>query len=213
MSPALAYGRHRGPLRSGSRLAAVAVTLYRRDDQWWIPTTLRPRFLKHHGGQICLPGGRVEAGEDICEAARREFHEELGIECDVTRFCGELSTQFVYASNNRVHPTVMVIEPPTQCWKPDPGEVEEVLEIPLATVLNSRYKTTLIREKSVRRDGEVLDAMSFRAPAFRTEFARTTASQPVHRGDGMSDVRPLASRMIWGATAMILDELAQLLLD
>ena len=199
MSPALAYGRHRGPIRSGSRLAAVAVTLFHRDNLWWVPTTLRPGFLKHHGGQVCLPGGRVEADEDVCAAARREFHEELGVECRATHFCGELSTHYVYASDNRVHPVVMIIDPPTEPWKPDPSEVEQVIEIPLRSLLLAHCRTTVIREKTVRQGDTVVDVMSFRAPAF------VTGAQ------GLALPELATGPVIWGATAMMLDELAHLL--
>ncbi len=199
MSPALAYGRHCGPIRTRSRLAAVAVTLFRRDNMWWVPTTLRPKFLKHHGGQICLPGGRVEADENVCDAARREFQEELGIECRPTHLCGELSTQYVYASDNRVHPVVMIIDAPTEPWKPDPNEVEQVIEIPLRSLLLANCRTTVIREKSVRQGDQVVDVMSFRAPAFVTDF------------DGWASPEQAPEPVIWGATAMMLDELAHLL--
>lgn len=199
MSPTLAYGRHRGPIRNGSRLAAVAVSLYRRDNQWWLPTTLRPKFLTHHGGQICLPGGRVESGEDVCRAAQREFHEELGVECRVNRVCGELSTQYVYASDNRVHPVVMIIDAPTQPWKPDPGEVEQVFEIPLRSLLTDDSRISVIRQKTVWRDDQIVGVMSFRAPAFVTDFE---VPQTPDRSTGP---------VIWGATAMMLDQLAQLL--
>ncbi len=210
MTPALAYGRHQGPFRQASRLAAVAVTLYQRNSRWWIPLTLRPQFLKHHAGQICLPGGRVESGEDVYGAALREFREELGVSCQVTRFCGELATQYVYASDNRVHPIVAIVETPDCDWCPDPGEVAEVIEVPLATLLDTRNRTTLVREKPVRNGDQVVDRMSFRAPAFRTRDARTmTCDTQADRLE--ATVTPLASRLIWGATAIILDELAQLL--
>ena len=76
----LSYGRHRGPARVASRLAAVAVMLYQEPNgEWTIPLTLRPASLQHHGGQVCLPGGRVEPDEEVYAAAVREFEEELGI--------------------------------------------------------------------------------------------------------------------------------------
>ena len=72
MAPSLAYGRHRGPAYRGSRVAAVAIAMYRDAEQRWvIPLTKRPESLQHHGGQICLPGGRVEAGE--ANTLKREF--------------------------------------------------------------------------------------------------------------------------------------------
>lgn len=211
MAPALAYGRHRGPARSGSRVAAVALTLFRRDQQWWIPLTLRPEFLKHHGGQICLPGGRVEPGEGIVEAAVREYHEELGVECEVLRCCGELTTQYIYASDNRVHPVVLLSALPRQAWRPDPCEVAEVIEMPLVELLRERTRTTLIREKTVHRDGQPVGRFAFRAPAFHTRTARAVVDPAIARSRLDVKVTPLSSRLVWGATAMMLDQLARLL--
>jgi 8-oxo-dGTP pyrophosphatase MutT (NUDIX family) len=189
VAPSLSYGRHRGPASLSSRVAAVALTLFQDDQrQWMIPLTLRPRCLQHHGGQVCLPGGRVEPQEDLYNAALREFEEELGIEPRVIRRCGELSRQYVYASDNLVHPIVLVIEPPQQPWRPDPTEVEQVIVLPLAELLDRGCRGEMLREYQVRSGDQVLDTLAFRAAAF------------VHRG-----------HKIWGATAMILDQLVQLL--
>ncbi len=185
MAPALAYGRHRGPARRGSRIAAVAVTLYQdAGGQWMLPLTLRPDAITHHAGQISLPGGRLEPGETNEEAAVREFEEELGIRPSIRQRCGELSTQFVHASDHRVHPVVLVIEPPRTPWQPDPAEVDEVIELPLATLLNPGARFETVQRKPLVRDGRTVDELTFRTPAFQ--------------------IHP---RPIWGATAVILDEL------
>lgn len=188
MTPSLAYGRHRGPSSAGARRAAVAVALYEGADGWTIPLTLRPTALQHHGGQVCLPGGRVERGEQVREAALREFEEELGIRPRVMVDAGWLSTQYVYASDNLVHPLVFTIEPPDRGWKPDPIEVAEVIPLPLAAIADPKCRVKLTRERSVRRAGRVVGQLSFRAAAIR------------HEG-----------HEIWGATAMILEELARIL--
>ena len=217
--PELSYGRHRGPARPQSRLAAVAVTLYCCPVQGWvIPLTLRPQSLQHHAGQVCFPGGRVEADETMSEAAFREFREELGVDANITTCCGQLSPQYVYASDNLVHPVVAIIEPP-EPWDPDPVEVAEVITLPLERLshvmaggqakhvqvrqdssgnedLNSaepneppedlpRY---VIKQRRVVADTSEIDQLRFRAPAV------------THQG-----------HQIWGATALILDQLAQVL--
>jgi 8-oxo-dGTP diphosphatase len=37
-------------------------------------------------GAWCLPGGKVDFGQTVEEAMRREVHEETGLTCDSTRF-------------------------------------------------------------------------------------------------------------------------------
>ena len=212
--PELSYGRHRGPARPQSRIAAVAVTLYHCPTQGWvIPLTLRPMNLQHHAGQICLPGGRVEAGETMFEAAFREFREELGVDSKVTTFCGQLSTQYVYASDNLVHPVVAVIEHPGT-WNPDPVEVAQVISLPLSRLeamvpeLSSKNAmgsfsgkvsksvdakccgSQVIKQRGVMVDTGEVDQLRFRAPALRHQ-----------------------DHQIWGATALILDQLVRVLHD
>jgi 8-oxo-dGTP pyrophosphatase MutT (NUDIX family) len=51
-------------------LAAVMLLLYRRGGAWHVPLTQRPAKLVRHGGQISLPGGRIEPGETPDAAAR-----------------------------------------------------------------------------------------------------------------------------------------------
>ncbi len=189
MAPALAYGRHRGPATPASRLAAVAVAVYQdRSGQWTVPLTLRPTSLKHHGGQVCLPGGRIEAGEQARDAAVREFEEELGVAVKISQHCGELSTQYVYASDNLVSPVVFIMEPPKGAWRPDPVEVAKVIPLPLSVLSDRSRRIAVTRSRSVRFSGTEVGQFQFRAKAIR------------HDG-----------HEIWGATALILEELAQIL--
>lgn len=187
--PELSYGRHRGPANLDSRIAAVVIALYAdAEGEWTIPLTLRPSSLQHHGGQICLPGGQVELEENILQAGLREFEEELGVRPELICCCGELSTQYVYASDNLVHPLVVLIQPPTQPWKPDPLEVEKVIPLHLSVLLNASSRTRLVKQRSVRMAGQEVGRLSFRAPA-------------IEHGE----------HVIWGATALILDQLARIL--
>ena len=189
MLPQLAYGRHRGPVPLGTRLAAVAVALYHDPRMGWtVPLTLRPRTLQHHAGQICLPGGQIEPDEDPLTAAIREFEEELGIRPIVHSHCGELSTQYVYASKNLVHPVVVVVETPDRTWSPDPVEVQQVITLPLSILEDARHRREIVRRRAVRVAGREVDQLVFRAAAIE-----------------------LDNQLVWGATALILDQLAQIL--
>jgi len=118
-----------------ARAAAVLVLLYPQEDGWHLPLTLRPSHLADHAGQVSLPGGAIEPGETGREAAIREFHEELGAPGLPIDLLGRLSPLFVAASNFHVEPWVGVTDARPN-WFPNPAEVDELLEVPLAHLLD-----------------------------------------------------------------------------
>jgi 8-oxo-dGTP pyrophosphatase MutT (NUDIX family) len=50
----------------------------------------RAAGLNRHASQWALPGGRLDAGESPVDAARRELHEELGVDLDESSVLGLL---------------------------------------------------------------------------------------------------------------------------
>lgn len=189
LAPSLAYGRHRGPAPETARRAAVVLALLKREDgSIFMPLTMRPKSLKHHGGQISLPGGKVELGESDLQAAMREFHEELGVALEQPLCCGSLPPLYVYASDNLVSPLVIVAAAPKSPWQPDLLEVDRVIELPIEVLLGKHSRVRVKRNRIIFRDTETVGEFQFSAPAYRFEEFR-----------------------IWGATAMLLGELAELL--
>lgn len=118
-----------------ARPAAVLVLLYPHRGQWHLPLTLRPEHLPDHAGQISLPGGAVEPGETSRQAALREFHEELGSDGGKIEMLGRLSTAYVQASNFLVTPWVGATDGRPELT-PNPAEVEQLLEVPLAHLVH-----------------------------------------------------------------------------
>ena len=66
-----------GPAERDELIHVAAAALI--DDRDRVLLARRP-VDAHQGGLWEFPGGKLEAGESVPEALRRELHEELGIE-------------------------------------------------------------------------------------------------------------------------------------
>lgn len=99
--------------------------------------TMRTAHLSDHAGQISFPGGRCDEGDCTPErTALREAHEEIGLEADRVELLGRLP-EYCTSTGFCVTPVVGWAEPPVS-YRPDPHEVAEVFEVPLAFLLDSR---------------------------------------------------------------------------
>lgn len=86
--------------------SSVLVLLFQEHHELKVCLIKRPSFMKHHAGQIALPGGRMEAGESPEETALRETYEEIGVAPEAIQIMGRLSGFYVEVSNFQVHPVV-----------------------------------------------------------------------------------------------------------
>lgn len=101
-------GRTRKELRdAGARQAAVLVPIFAMPSGLQVLFFERTHEVLEHKGEICLPGGSIEAGDaGPIEAALREANEELGIpERDVT-VLGLLDDVNTMVSNYVITPVV-----------------------------------------------------------------------------------------------------------
>jgi len=97
--------------------------------------TQRTDHLNDHPGQISFPGGRIEAADTSPEdAALREAEEEVGLIRDHVEVIGRLD-QYVTRTGFSVTPVVGLVNP-AYTIQPDPFEVAEVFEVPLAFLLD-----------------------------------------------------------------------------
>jgi len=116
------------------REAAVLVPIVWHDAEPSILLTRRSEELNSHAGQVAFPGGRLEPGETAEAAALREAAEEIGLDPRLPVIAGELPA-YVTGTGFRVTPVVAFLDPPLTLT-PDPREVAEIFELPLATVLD-----------------------------------------------------------------------------
>jgi 8-oxo-dGTP pyrophosphatase MutT (NUDIX family) len=114
--------------------------------------TQRTDHLADHAGQIAFPGGRCESGDKDPETtALREAREEIGLDAGRVQVLGRLP-EYRTSTGYAVTPVVGWAEPPLT-YVPDPHEVADVFEVPLAFLLdarNHRYESAFYRGRMRR---------------------------------------------------------------
>ncbi len=154
--PEYCFGRHYAPPPADARRAAVLVLLYPHQGHWHLPLTVRPDTLPDHAGQVSFPGGLIERGEESHEAALRELQEELGVTTEGVVLLGQLTPLYLFVSNFSVIPWVAAVSQ-RPAMSPNPDEVAELIELPLAHLLDPR---------NVGEHQRVQNGLTYRAPHF-----------------------------------------------
>lgn len=171
---------HEGPelrlLRDGLRHAAALLLLYPQAGEWHVPLTVRGANLRHHTGQVSLPGGRLDDGESVEMAALREAHEEVGVTPADVDVLGQLTPLPIPVSGHLLHPVVGVMAS-RPAFVLHEHEVEALIEVPLADL----RRTDAVRWEVRPRTRAPLGDMD--VPAFDVGGVK-----------------------VWGATAMVLAE-------
>jgi 8-oxo-dGTP pyrophosphatase MutT (NUDIX family) len=118
-----------------SRSSAVLAALYDVDGEPHVLLTRRSWDLRSHRGEVSFPGGAVEASEaDMVATALRESNEEVGLDPSGVEIVAELTHLRTFSSNARIVPYVGILTA-RPAVTPDPREVAEIREVPVAELL------------------------------------------------------------------------------
>ncbi|MDP2931373.1 MAG: CoA pyrophosphatase [Chloroflexota bacterium] len=157
--------RHKRHITDASRVAAaVLLPLCYRDGQYYLLFVKRTETVKVHKGQMSFPGGTCEVTDvSRLDTALRECSEEIGLKADQVEVLGELDDAITLTTGYIVTPFVGVIAGLCQL-QPDRQEIEQVIEIPVAALLdksNCTEETQIIDGKEVpvytyRYQGQVI---------------------------------------------------------
>jgi len=135
LNPGLGQAVPLPPLRPAAVLIAVALR-----ETPSVILTLRTPHLSSHAGQIAFPGGKRDAGETAADTALRESEEEIGLTAEFVEPIGYLDL-YRTRTGFAVTPVVALIRPGFQL-RPNPAEVEDVFEVPLAFLLDEANHLT-----------------------------------------------------------------------
>ena len=167
---------------AGAREGAVLLLVYPHDGAFHVPLTVRGSALRNHTGQVSLPGGGVDEGESLEEAALREAHEEIGLDPASVQLLGRLTPLHIPVSGFILHPVVGVTDA-RPVFHPAEWEVARIIEVPVARLCDSSI---------VRREGRLREA----------DGEPIEIDVPFYDIDG---------EKVWGATAMVLAEFCAIL--
>ncbi len=139
------------------RPAAVLVGLQQQAAGWHVVMTRRAGNLAHHAGQISFPGGKVDPDDiNLVATALREAMEEISLPPESVAILGALDivkspVGFV------VQPIVGLIASEAD-FVAAPGEVDEVLLMPLSDILDTaRHRRESYLYEGTRREVWVID--------------------------------------------------------
>lgn len=118
------------PVAARHRPASVLIPLIERQGCLLVVLTRRSSRLKHHPGQVSLPGGKVDAADiSARDTALREAEEEIGLNRASVRVLGTMAPHLT-VTGFEVQPFVGLIEGPFVPLA-DAREVAEIFEVPL----------------------------------------------------------------------------------
>ncbi|HKY15504.1 MAG TPA: CoA pyrophosphatase [Microthrixaceae bacterium] len=120
----------------GARRSAVLAAFFEIDARTQVLLTRRTWDVRTHRGEVSFPGGGEEPGDGHPVAtALREAHEEVALDPSTVEVVGELDHLSTVSSDRFIVPIVGILAGPPRGLVPQPSEVDAILEVPVADLL------------------------------------------------------------------------------
>ena len=168
------------------RKSSVLILLHEKNNQFYFTLTLRQSYDGVHSGQVSFPGGKVDDTDlNHIATALREANEEIGIPPESIEIIGELTQLYIPPSNFLVMPVVGFCKEIPH-FKKSEKEVAEIIDVATSVLLDPSNRQYKIMDLS--RGTNADDLKTVNVPYFN-----------------------IYGHHVWGATAMILSEFAEIL--
>lgn len=175
-----------------SFLSAVCIPLVKKEGRLFVLFEVRSSNISHQPGDICLPGGKIEAGESAKEAGIREIMEELLIEKKQVQMLGLMDVY--YRQGFAIYPYAVLLSDYENTFQK--GEVAETFLVPLSFFLEEEPQEYLLEAKlELPKDFPYDRIVGGREYRFRPRREKMYFYQ-------------YKERTIWGITAQIMKSFA-----
>ncbi len=120
----------------------IALIADKTNQELAVLLTKRASHLKHHSGQICFPGGKVESNDlSFTATALREAHEEIGLTTADINVLGQLPP-YQTITGFSITPIVALLDN-NAAYTIDHNEVAEIFHVPFHHFLDTDKHHTI----------------------------------------------------------------------
>ncbi|BAS26887.1 NUDIX hydrolase [Limnochorda pilosa] len=177
---------------------AVLLPLVTVGGEWHLLFEVRSETLKRQPGEVCFPGGHLEAGDRNPRAAAvRETGEELNLEAGDVEVLGDLDV-LITPWRLVVYPHVGVLRDPGSI-RPARSEIAHVFTVPLEEALAARPE---------RHEVDIVVTPREDFPFDKIPHGR---AYPWRRAVHPELFFQFRGHVVWGLTALILEHFLSLL--
>lgn len=178
--------------------SSILLPLVRKEEGLHVLFEVRSLELRRQPGEICFPGGRIDAiDKDEKSAAIRETTEELGI--------SDQDISGVFPLDVLLTPFGMIVYPYAglienlEAIRPNPSEVKEIFTVPLSYFVENDPKVYYVDLKPVPQEN------------FPLHLIAGGANYRWRKNQLVEFFYLYENRVIWGLTAKILSHFVDIL--
>ncbi|RLD63441.1 MAG: coenzyme A pyrophosphatase [Bacteroidetes bacterium] len=137
MSPSFRFNNYssKSPVKS-----SVLILLYPYNNDIYTVLIKRAEYDGFHSAQISFPGGKYESSDNVLsQTALRETYEEIGIEPELIKIIGPISSIYIPISNYTAQPFIGYVNKKPD-FKIDTFEVSNVINVKISELLDNVNK-------------------------------------------------------------------------